>query len=607
MIDRAKTTVAIGRVHGRQIEPEFTRCFGQMLQWEAFLFPGRLVGDFDQFASGAHVATGRCGIVRDFLKSPYKPEWLLLLDSDATFAPDVVHDLLEQADPVKAPIVGGLAFGMGPALDAQGKAMINKVGASPMVLYPTLYRFTPEGMTLRFTSYPKDTMVQVDGTGGHCLIIHRSVLEDERWDHRHPNPWFRSGTVIDHGGEDKIGEVSEDMFFCIKARAMGYPIFVNTAVKTGHVRSIVVDEDMFDEQQKSATKVKGLGGQRLTAEKLAFIRLGHNRVNSAVDLIGKWKKNPEDSEIILCLDHDDPNLDQYPIGDKIHTITGPRGWDHTGLMVMAARKAEVKTIANVPTTYSFMKGWSERRDDRVMTPQQVLDRFDIRRRRAVLIPSRNPEKCRKIVTQLVEQGGYDSLIIAWNGSNRDFEEWLVAQPRVQLMLCDAENGIHPMWNYAITAEIESDSDLVFLNDDVELGPDFIEKLVDGLYSYPRIAATCPNYDGRQMNGSLIVQEICAGRYDGTGGFSGFAFALSREWLKETGYIFPEACKFWYGDNDVLISIYRSGWAAVMLDTVTCVHDEDGSAWMTPEMQAIVEEDQKAFLARWPELRLQSAQ
>ena len=73
-----------------------------------------------------------------------------------------------------------------------------------------------------------------------CLLVHRTVVADERWTaDGHPLPWFRTAVA---GG----GEVSEDHFFCWKAGQLGYSVWVDTAIKTGHVKTWIADETWFN-------------------------------------------------------------------------------------------------------------------------------------------------------------------------------------------------------------------------------------------------------------------------------------------------------------------------------------------------------------------------
>jgi hypothetical protein len=198
----------------------------------------RVVGEFAHETSGAHLAGARCDIVREFLAHPDKPDWLWLIDTDATFAPDALERLLKAADPVKRPIVGALAFGVRPAKDDRGQHIRNGVGATPLELFPTIYIYGENGVAM-VADYPRDQLVQCHATGCHCLLIHRNVLGDPRWlEDDHPQPWFR---MAFRGG----GEVSEDQFFCMKAGALGFPIYVDTATKTGHVKTFIADEDLY--------------------------------------------------------------------------------------------------------------------------------------------------------------------------------------------------------------------------------------------------------------------------------------------------------------------------------------------------------------------------
>jgi hypothetical protein len=165
-----------------------------------------------------------------------------MVDTDATFAPDTLDRLLQSADPEARPVVGALAFGVRPAKDAKGHDIRNGVGACPLELFPTIYVYGEDGVGM-VGDYPRDQMVQCHATGGHCILIHRNVLADPRWhDDGHPQPWFRMA-------HRASGEVSEDQFFCMKAGALGFPIFVDTSIKTGHVKTFIADEDLYLAQQ----------------------------------------------------------------------------------------------------------------------------------------------------------------------------------------------------------------------------------------------------------------------------------------------------------------------------------------------------------------------
>jgi hypothetical protein len=230
--------VAIGFCYGQgTFTPQFASSYRMVLARDAAT-RRRLVNEFGHEASGVHVPTARCRIVKSFLESKQRPEWLWMVDTDATFSDGILEQLIKSADPKERPIVGALAFGVRGVKGADGEPLRNEVGASPLELFPTLYVWDDKG-TQAIRQYPLNEVIQVNATGAHCLLIHRSVLEDPRWTYDgHPLPWFRTGVRLGQ-------EVSEDQFFCIKAQTFGYPIHVDTAAKTGHVKTFIADEDLY--------------------------------------------------------------------------------------------------------------------------------------------------------------------------------------------------------------------------------------------------------------------------------------------------------------------------------------------------------------------------
>lgn len=175
--------------------------------------------------AGSNLAGPRNALVKGFLQES-KADWLLMVDTDMTFRPDLLERLLEHADPVVAPIVGGLCFGF----DDKGQVQ------------PTLFGLVGDEMhpqVVRYHEWPPDSMFQVAATGGACLLIHRSALEKIR-DVKVPTrggkrgfndafPWFQE---VEHDGQP----VSEDITFCWRAGLAGLPLFVNTSVRLGHIK-----------------------------------------------------------------------------------------------------------------------------------------------------------------------------------------------------------------------------------------------------------------------------------------------------------------------------------------------------------------------------------
>lgn len=229
--------VIVGFLHRADgIAPLFRKSLTMLLMADAHR-RRRIVGELDQ-ESSANIASGRCSIVRHFLEHPSEPDWLWMVDSDMTFGADILDRLLLAADPVARPIVGGLCFGLRPKQPER----FTDVYSTELEAFPTLYQPAEGGVT-PWWDYPRDEVVRVFSTGAACLLMHRSVLADRRWQaDGHPLPWFR---------EDAMGKqvVSEDQFFCFKAGGLGYPIHVDTGARTGHVKPLVVDEVFYDEHR----------------------------------------------------------------------------------------------------------------------------------------------------------------------------------------------------------------------------------------------------------------------------------------------------------------------------------------------------------------------
>ena len=229
-------TVVVGFLHpADSINPKFRKSLTEVYLRDAYTTQ-RILGEFD-YTSGPNIAAGRCAIVTLFLNHPAKPDWLWMVDSDMTFDDDILDRLEKAADPVERPIVGALCFGVRP-VKVDGVEQFDELGAGPLELFPTIYMLDRDGNMWHYMTYPRDELVQVHSTGAACVLVHRSVLADERWQLDHPLPWFRES--VHHGQL-----CSEDHFFMVNAGAMGYPIFVDTSVKTGHVKSFVAGERLF--------------------------------------------------------------------------------------------------------------------------------------------------------------------------------------------------------------------------------------------------------------------------------------------------------------------------------------------------------------------------
>lgn len=210
-----------------------------------------------------------------------------------------------------------------------------------------------------------------------------------------------------------------------------------------------------------------------------------------------------------------------------------------------------------------------------------------------------------LVTQLRHQGGFDAIFLMDNGSTQSkTANWLAsvteADPRVEVYDCAGLN-IHEMWNLGLRQANSRAwrSNVAVLNNDISIGPGFLDGLASTLRRFPFVEVVSPNYDGRDLGADEVVpvSDICAGRYDGTGGLAGFAFMLKGE----RPYRFPTELQWWYGDTDLLASVHAGGLDAVITGAATCEHVKGGSQtgrWSDPDMQRVLEADRAWFEAKW---------
>jgi hypothetical protein len=199
-------------------------------------------------AGVGEVAHARNKLVERFLAET-KAEWLLMIDTDMGFAPDLLDQLLGAADADERPMVGALCFRQ--KWDATIPA---DLGARRWRIEPTMFRYakvegTGEEGFAPIIDYPRGELVRVDGTGAACLLIHRSLLETVEVE-MGPS-WFEPLKHPSASPGSKPRWFSEDLSFCARVASVGSPLFVHTGVKTTHHREgIFLDEVTFDQERE---------------------------------------------------------------------------------------------------------------------------------------------------------------------------------------------------------------------------------------------------------------------------------------------------------------------------------------------------------------------
>lgn len=168
--------------------------FGRSLLSMVVRDKGRRILDVLPSESSSHLVAGRNRQVELALSTGAK--WILMLDADMTFPPDLIDRLRRRATPDR--IVGGLCA------TAKGEAVM----------------FGFDG--LRIESWEPGALVPVLATGAACLLIHRSIFE------RMEYPWFYM-TRDAH-------QMDQDQVFLTDVNLAGMQVAVDTSVVLGHVK-----------------------------------------------------------------------------------------------------------------------------------------------------------------------------------------------------------------------------------------------------------------------------------------------------------------------------------------------------------------------------------
>lgn len=231
--------VTVGFLHPGHYQACFAESLKELLFFDATdkqRIVGHDHGQIGKECGSGQIVDGRNQLAK-FICDDSKAEWLFMVDSDAGFAPDTLERLIEAADPKDRPIVGALAF----AHKTDGRAAF---GGIKYRACPTIYRWYEDDTKAGFVptfDYERDALIGCSATGGHCVLIHRSVLEKIRAEYG--DIWF---TPVVH----PKATFSEDMSFCIRAAGVGALIFVHTGIKTTHDKGgVFLDEEYFDRQQ----------------------------------------------------------------------------------------------------------------------------------------------------------------------------------------------------------------------------------------------------------------------------------------------------------------------------------------------------------------------
>jgi hypothetical protein len=197
------------------------------------------------------IPANRNKVAAEFLDST-DGEWLFFIDTDMGYAPDTVDRLVKSAAELGVGVIGGLCFAGLRRKPPIGTTLY----AERFVIQPTCYQWVEvrnelgeldEAGFRPMTDYPRGQAFRVDATGAACLLIHREVLTEIR--EAIGDTWF-DPIAIPGALHGKPRTFSEDMSFCMRVKAIGHTVAVDSAVKTTHEKGFIyLDESTYDAQE----------------------------------------------------------------------------------------------------------------------------------------------------------------------------------------------------------------------------------------------------------------------------------------------------------------------------------------------------------------------
>ena len=131
-------------------------------------------------------------------------EWIFFIDYDVAPPPNALIKLLS----LKVPIAAGVYH-------------LKQVPSYPLIQV--------EGWDYAFEDYDVGDLIKADGVGMGCTLIKTKVFE------KIDPPWFKTVPGYSPNTHTVLPNMTEDIYFCQKARKAGYDIIVDTSVQCSHV------------------------------------------------------------------------------------------------------------------------------------------------------------------------------------------------------------------------------------------------------------------------------------------------------------------------------------------------------------------------------------
>ena len=171
------------------------------------------------FQMGSLIYTSRKNLATMAIQK--EMDYVLWLDSDMIFSPDVLKKLLEDRD--KGDIITGTYY--------------RRVQPFKPVLFSKLDIDDSGCDWVGYDDYPEDEVFEIEGCGFGCVLTPVSAFVDVM---------AKFGDMF-----APIGGVGEDLSFCWRAKQCGYKIVADPQIQCGHVGHYVVDKSFYETYKKT--------------------------------------------------------------------------------------------------------------------------------------------------------------------------------------------------------------------------------------------------------------------------------------------------------------------------------------------------------------------
>ena len=155
-------------------------------------------------------------------------DYLFFLDSDMTFAPDMLQKLLEDAESGKD-ITTALCFRRRPDYN-------------PAIWKKLRPGMPGESVVETYDDYPEGDMFEVEACGMAAVLIRTKVLKDV----------FEKEKAL----FAPIPGYGEDVSFCLRARRAGYSLWCDSRIRIGHIATTIVTEDTYKAYRQKQEEAK---------------------------------------------------------------------------------------------------------------------------------------------------------------------------------------------------------------------------------------------------------------------------------------------------------------------------------------------------------------